>query len=84
MSATKNMLAHIANSMTTVSRKLALRIGRLVEARKRRIEQDDQFYRELRAYCRANNLSPVFEDDWRTWADDRKEDIRSSNRPGWQ
>jgi len=84
MNVTKNMLAHIANTMTIVSRKLALRIGRLVEARKRRIEQDDQFYRELRAYCRANNLSPVFEDDWRTWAGDKKEDIRFPNRPGRQ
>ena len=46
------------------------RIHHLMEARRRRIKQDNEFYRSLRAYCRANNLSPVCEDDWKTAAAD--------------
>ncbi len=37
-------------------------------ARQRRIEQEKEFYRKLEAYCRANNLSPICEDDWKTAA----------------
>src|SRR5262245_9007551 len=39
-----------------------------LEARRRRIEQDKEFYQKLAAYCRANNLSPICEDDWKTAA----------------
>jgi hypothetical protein len=62
----KIMTAHIASGV----RRLASCVHSLIEARRRRIEEDKKFYRELRAYCRANNISPVCEDDWRTVAHD--------------
>jgi hypothetical protein len=41
------------------------------QARKRRLEQERAFYRNLNAYCRANNLSTICEDDWKTAAHDK-------------
>jgi hypothetical protein len=43
-------------------------LRRFLQARKRRIEQEREFYRSLGAYCRAKNLSPVCEDDWKSAA----------------
>jgi hypothetical protein len=43
-------------------------LGRLMEARRRRVQQDREFYRILRAYCRANNLPCACADDWKTAA----------------
>jgi hypothetical protein len=39
---------------------------KLLEARRRRLEHEKQFYAALNTYCRANNVSPVCEDDWKT------------------
>jgi thiamine monophosphate synthase len=52
---------------------LASLIHQRIEARKRAIEQEREFYRKLNAYCRDNNLSAICEDDWRTaaYAQDR-------------
>jgi hypothetical protein len=41
-------------------------IGTLIASRRRRAAQDDAFYRDLAAYCRANKVTPVCEDDWKT------------------
>jgi uncharacterized protein YgiB involved in biofilm formation len=46
-------------------------VRRLAEANKRRLEQERAFYRNLNAYCRANNLSTICEDDWKTAAHDK-------------
>jgi len=35
-------------------------------ARRRRIEQEREFYRKLAAHCRANDLSPICNDDWKS------------------
>jgi hypothetical protein len=43
-------------------------LRRLLQARQRRNEQEREFYRKLGAYCRANNLSPICEDDWKSAA----------------
>ena len=43
-------------------------LGHLLIAHRRKTEQERDFYRNLAAYCRANNLSPVCEDDWKTAA----------------
>ena len=53
---------------------LARSVRGLIEARRRRIEHEREFYRNLKAYCRANNLSPVCEDDWKTAAYDKSDD----------
>ena len=45
---------------------LADRIRTIQEARIRRREHSDKFYRDLKNYCRANNLTAVCEDDSRT------------------
>ena len=57
--------------MVTLIKSKALLVGRLrrfLEARKHRIEREREFYRNLNAYCRANNLSPTCEDDWKVAA----------------
>ncbi len=41
-------------------------VHHLVEARKHRRKHDEKFYRDLKAYCRAHNVSHVCEDDWKT------------------
>jgi hypothetical protein len=46
----------------------------LLDARRRKIEQEKDFYRSLATYCRANNVSPVCEDDWKTAAYIRNHD----------
>jgi hypothetical protein len=39
-----------------------------LQARRRRIEQEKQFYLRFQAYCRANNLPVVCSEDWKTAA----------------
>jgi lipoate synthase len=60
------MAAHAVNTFAKGQARLASYIRRLIEARRRRIEQDREFYQKLKAYCRNNNLSSVCEDDWKT------------------
>jgi hypothetical protein len=57
-------LAALARSNTRLSHWLR----RMLQARKHRVEQEREFYRKLGAYCRANNLSPICEDDWKSAA----------------
>jgi len=52
----------------------------LIESRNCRIEQERRFYQSLDAYCRANNLSPICEDDWKTAAYANR-DTRQSQSP---
>ena len=61
-------LAALVKNFTTHKSALASLIRERIEARKRSIEQEKEFYRKLNAYCRANNLSAICEDDWRTAA----------------
>jgi hypothetical protein len=66
--------------MVTLTKSKALLAGwlrRLLEARKHRIEREREFYRNLSAYCRANNLSPICEDDWKVAAYDKIDDNAS-------
>jgi hypothetical protein len=60
----------ITNTLATCAAVIAGGVHRCIESRRYRIEQDDEFYRSLRAYCRTNNLSPICEDDWKTAAAD--------------
>ena len=59
-------VAHVVNTFAKSKALLTRYVRGLMEARKRRIEHEREFYRNLKAYCRANNLSPVCEDDWKT------------------
>jgi hypothetical protein len=45
---------------------LARCIRSIIEARKSRAEHEREFYRKLRDYCQAHDLSPVCVDDWKT------------------
>jgi hypothetical protein len=56
-------------------------LRRFLQTRKRRAEQEREFYRELGAYCRAYNLSPICEDDWKSAAYVRN-DYRIINAKG--
>ena len=64
----KTAIAALMKSFTTRETALASFVRERIEVRKRSIEQDKKFYRKLNAYCRANNLSAVCEDDWKTAA----------------
>jgi hypothetical protein len=69
------------NTIAKTTSLFARCIRDLVEARKRRAEQDREFYRNLNAYCRANNLSSVCEDDWKTAAYAKNDDNRPMIQP---
>jgi hypothetical protein len=67
--------------MVTLTKSKTLLAGwarRLLEARTRRMEREREFYRSLNAYCRANNLSPICEDDWKVAAYDKNDSNLSS------
>ena len=66
--------------MVPLAKSRALLAGwlrRFLEARKHRIKREREFYRSLNAYCRANNLSPICEDDWKVAAYDNIDDNAS-------
>src|SRR5262245_52126726 len=64
-----NAIATHFVSMFARSRVLLVHfVHALIEARTRSIEGERRFYQSLDAYCRANNLSSVCEDDWKTAA----------------
>lgn len=63
-----NTIAALAKKLTTRKLALASFVRQRIEARKRASARDKEFYRKLNAYCRANNLSPICEDDWKTSA----------------
>jgi hypothetical protein len=74
------MLSRIMHALVKGKTLLANHLRRIGDARRRRIEHDREFYRKLKAYCRASNISAVCEDDWRTWAGDKGEDEASNPR----
>lgn len=57
--------AAIVSAFAATKTKLEHRLRALVTARRRRIELEQEFYRNFKAYCDANNLPPASEDDWR-------------------
>jgi hypothetical protein len=61
-------VAALVKSFTMRKSALASLVRERIEARKRSIEHEKEFYRKLGAYCRSNNLSPICEDDWKTAA----------------
>jgi hypothetical protein len=64
----RTLAAAAAGAFTKVKTLLASSVRGLVDARARRREEEREFYRKLRAYCRANRVSPMCEDDWKTRA----------------
>jgi hypothetical protein len=70
----KTIIARLANSFVKNRVVLAHYVRGLVEARRQRLEHERKFYRNLKAFCRANNLSPICEDDWKTAAYDKIDD----------
>jgi hypothetical protein len=59
--------ARIINMVSNGTATIAGCIQNIIEARRRKAEQEREFYRKLKAYCHANNLSPVSADDWKTY-----------------
>jgi hypothetical protein len=60
--------AYVAERLKSCLNAIAFFIVRYLAARRRRIAQDEEFYRKLNAYCRSNNLPLVCSDDWKTAA----------------
>jgi hypothetical protein len=81
------MATPFMGTLTTSKAMLAGWLRRLMEARKQRIEREREFYCNLNAYSRANNLSPICEDDWKVAAYDKIDDnasvITSKGRVPW-
>jgi hypothetical protein len=75
--ATNKMVVRVASTIANSKTRFGRSVRDLIEARRRRIEHERKFYRELRAYCRTNNLSPICEDDWRLAAADRDDNDHS-------
>ena len=71
---TETMVAHVMSTFTKCKTLLASSVRGFLEARRQRLEHEREFYRNLKAYCRANNLSPICEDDWKTAAYDKTDD----------
>ena len=61
-----SIVARLTNVAARGKARLADSIRRLVEARRRRIAHEREFYRNLDAYCRAHDVPCVCEDDWKT------------------
>jgi hypothetical protein len=70
----KAMVATFSVALAKSKALLSDWLQRFLQARKRRTEQEREFYRDLGAYCRANNLSPICEDDWKSAAYVRNDD----------
>jgi len=61
------MTKHVASIIfETVGVQLAAWRRRRIAERKRRFEQEREFYLTFNAYCRERNLCPFCEDDWKT------------------
>ena len=63
---TTSTVARVVNTLTRSKALLAAHIRSRIKARKHRTANEREFYRNLTAYCLVNNVSPVFEDDWKT------------------
>jgi hypothetical protein len=61
-------IARVATTMRSRLTALATLIRARLQARRRRIEQEKEFYRRLNTYCRAHNLPAVCAEDWKTAA----------------
>jgi len=55
-------IAHAARKRAAL---IVRHVRRLIEARRRRVTCEQEFYRAYEASCRANNLRPVWAEDWR-------------------
>jgi hypothetical protein len=66
------MIGHVAAIVRTIVLSLESFVLHLVLQRRRRLARERRFYRHLNAYCRANDLSPILADDWKTLYSDRE------------
>lgn len=60
--------AAIATGLARCGAMVASRIRARIQARRRRIEQEKEFYLKLAAYCRSNNLPAICAEDWKSAA----------------
>ena len=74
----ETVVARLANTFAKNKALLAHYVRGIVEARRQRLEHEKEFYRNLKAYCRANNLSPICGDDWKTAAYAKADDNLSN------
>lgn len=58
----------IATGLARCRAMLASGIRARIQARRRRVEQEKEFYQKLAAYCRSNNLPVVCGEDWKSAA----------------
>jgi hypothetical protein len=78
----RTKVAHLVKTVANGPGLLTYYVRSLKEARARRIEQERVFYRNLSAYCRANNLTPICHDDWKIAAYDTNDNNLSMNSKG--
>jgi hypothetical protein len=61
----KIIVTQIARAVRKRAALIVRHVRRLIEARRRRVTYEQEFYRAYEAYCRANNLRPVWAEDWK-------------------
>lgn len=61
----QTFLMQPVRGLDKVSRNGVLFFRRLIKARRLRLARDREFLRSYNDYCRAHNLSPLSEDQWR-------------------
>jgi hypothetical protein len=77
-SSTETLAAHVMASFVKCKTLLASSARDFFAARRRRLAHEREFYRTLRAYCRAHNVSSMCEDDWKTAAYDNTESLQTT------
>jgi hypothetical protein len=70
----KSIVARLTNSFVKNRALLAHYVRGLVEARRQRLEHERKFFPNLKTFYRANNLSPICKDEWKTADYDKIDD----------
>jgi len=72
------MARHFANIVRSIRAQLPVWARRRIAARRLRLKYERDVYRKFNAYCRANNLIPFCEDDWKIYYYDRDTQVSGS------
>jgi hypothetical protein len=62
---TKSMFARLVNPLKRIETAIVGFVRHRVEVRRRRLELEEEFYRNLKKHYSASNMPIMWEDDWR-------------------
>jgi len=64
-SSDKGMVARVIHALKRIETAIVGFVRRRAAERRRRIEYEEEFYRNLKKHYAANNMPIMWEDDWR-------------------